>query len=92
MNLLKDDGHVIIVHTARGMNTYSGDAKKASENLKDLTIKQLEEWNLKYDELIFGKPSADIYIDDKGCNIYRLTKEEAKADRLIFKLESYLDV
>ena len=31
-----------------------------------LTQNQLKKWNLKYNELIMGKPSFDIYIDDKN--------------------------
>jgi len=32
----------------------------------------LEEWNIKYHELILGKPYADYYIDNKGINILDL--------------------
>ena len=32
------------------------------------TKKQLDKWGMKYDELLFGKPSFDIYIDDKNLN------------------------
>ena len=32
------------------------------------TYKQLKNWGLKFDELYFGKPSADFYIDDKSLN------------------------
>jgi hypothetical protein len=27
----------------------------------------LDKNNIPYDEIIFGKPLADIYIDDKAC-------------------------
>ena len=30
------------------------------------TRKQLKKWDLKYHELIFGKPSYDLFIDDKS--------------------------
>ena len=43
-------------------------AKKAEEVLFDLTKQQLEEWGVKYNELIMGKPHADLFIDDKGIN------------------------
>jgi len=41
---------------------------KAKEVLYDLTKQQLEEWGVKYHELIMGKPHADYFIDDKGVN------------------------
>ena len=30
-----------------------------------MTLNQLNKWNLKYHKLIFGKPSFDLYVDDK---------------------------
>ena len=30
------------------------------------TSRQLKSWNVMYDELIFGKPSFDLLIDDKS--------------------------
>ena len=41
-------------------------AKKAEEVLFDLTKQQLDDWGVKYHELIMGKPHADYFIDDKG--------------------------
>ena len=38
----------------------------AKEVLFELTRQQLEEWGVKYNELIMGKPHADFFIDDKG--------------------------
>ena len=35
---------------------------------RELTLNQLEEWNVKYHELILGKPNADVYVDDKAIN------------------------
>ena len=31
-----------------------------------ITKKQLKKWGVKYDELIFGKPSYDFFVDDKN--------------------------
>ena len=36
--------------------------------LFDLTKQQLDDWGCKYNELIMGKPHADLFIDDKGIN------------------------
>jgi hypothetical protein len=55
---LYEAGHRIIFHTARGSMT--------GMDWKDLTEKQLKEWSIPYHELHFGKPAADLYIDDKA--------------------------
>jgi len=31
-----------------------------------MTVKQLNDWGVKYHQLFLGKPAGDIYIDDKG--------------------------
>ena len=64
LNSLKKLGHHIIIYTARRMKTFNGDIIKVKKNIKKLTIKQLKDFNINYDELIFGKPYADFYIDD----------------------------
>lgn len=55
------DGDFIILQTARGTMT--------GINWVDVTTNQLAEWGVKYDELHFGKPAGDIYIDDKAINV-----------------------
>jgi hypothetical protein len=60
LNRLYDAGHTIKIFTARG--TVSG------KDWYALTMKQLDEWGIKYHELIMGKPHGDFYIDDKAVN------------------------
>jgi hypothetical protein len=60
INKLYDDGHTIIYWTARG----SGSGIDWTE----LTTEQLNEWGCKYHELRLGKPTYDIWIDDKAFN------------------------
>lgn len=61
VNNLYDDGHHIIVDTARGITT--------GIDWKELTEKQLKDWGLKYHQLrLGGKLHADFFIDDKGIN------------------------
>ena len=69
INQLYDEGHIIKYFTARGMGRYSDNASKAKEKFYALTKMQLELWGCKYHELILGKPSGDVYIDDKGINV-----------------------
>lgn len=68
INNLHKKGHKILIFTARGMSTYKKNIKLILKNYKLLTEKQLARWDLKYDKLIFGKPSYDIYVDDKNYN------------------------
>ena len=68
INRLYDDGHLIVYLTARGMGRYDNNAKLAEASLKYITELQLKEWGCKYHELFMGKPSGDVYIDDKGVN------------------------
>jgi CMP-N-acetylneuraminic acid synthetase len=57
INSLYDQGHQIILFTARGSVT--------GIDWTDLTKRQLQQWGVKYHKLLFGKPAADYYIDDK---------------------------
>lgn len=61
INKLKEDGNCITIWTARG--------SKSGMNHTELTLKQLEEWGVKYDNLLMEKPSYDMYIDDKSFNV-----------------------
>ncbi len=61
VNALYEKNHTIYFYTARGSTTgLDWEAK---------TKAQLKNWGVKYHELFFGKPTADIYIDDKCINI-----------------------
>ena len=73
LNKLYDEGNYIIYFTARAMGRFadlphSVASIKAKEVLFDLTKQQLDDWGVKYHELIMGKPHADHFIDDKGWN------------------------
>jgi CMP-N,N'-diacetyllegionaminic acid synthase len=62
-NLYKK-GNTIILYTARGTKT--------GINWKEITERQMEQWDVPYHELHFGKPGADIFIDDRAFNIFEL--------------------
>lgn len=66
VNKLYDDGHKIVLHTARGMGRSQNSVAYANAAFKTLTEEQMEKWGVKYHELFLGKPSGDIYVDDKG--------------------------
>ena len=66
VNTLFEKGYYIKIFTARFMGRNNNDINKAKKQGYKFTKIQLKKWNLKYHELIFGKPSYDIYIDDKS--------------------------
>jgi quercetin dioxygenase-like cupin family protein len=61
VNELKQQGNHITIWTARGA--------RSGIDHRELTIKQLNDWCVQYDELLMGKPNYDIYIDDKSFNV-----------------------
>ena len=54
VNKLFDQGHRIVIHTARGWFQY------------DLTERWLKKNNVKYSQLVMGKLYAHSYVDDLG--------------------------
>jgi len=60
INQLYEDGHTIIYWTARG--------SKSKKNWEELTISQLNSWGCKKHQIIFNKPSYDLFIDDKSIS------------------------
>ena len=50
------------------MGRHKNNVSKAKEEGFELTVQQLKDWNVKYHELIMGKPSYDVIIDDKAYN------------------------
>lgn len=60
MNSLYDKGHTIIYWTARGSSS--------GIDHTELTRRQLDEWGVKYTEIRLGKPSYDLWIDDKALS------------------------
>jgi len=66
INRLYDAGNRIVLFTARGYVT--------KIDWAETTRKQLDEWGLQYHELLFGKPNADFYIDDKMLDLQFLNR------------------
>lgn len=66
VNRLFDEGNQVILFTARGMGSSNNDSKFATEKWEVFTKAQLEKWGVKYHKLFLGKPSGDVYVDDKA--------------------------
>jgi capsule biosynthesis phosphatase len=63
---LKSLGHHIIIQTARRMRTHKGNVGHVLADIGQVTFDTLKKYDIPYDELYFGKPYADFYIDDKA--------------------------
>lgn len=62
---LHEQGHTIIIHTARNMATQGHNVGKVMKSVGLITLEWLERYQIYYDEIFFGKPNADITIDDR---------------------------
>lgn len=70
LRYLKRFGHTIIIYTARRMKTHHGNTGKALADVGKITFDTLEKFDIPYDEIYFGKPQADFYIDDLAINCF----------------------
>lgn len=61
VNMMFDEGHHIMLFTARGTTT--------GIDWRDVTVEQLTRWGVKYHELVFGKPEYDVIVDDKSMSL-----------------------
>jgi capsule biosynthesis phosphatase len=66
INKLYDKGFKIILYTARYMGRCNENLIQVKKKIKPLTVKQLKKWEVKYHKIYFGKPSFDLFIDDKS--------------------------
>ena len=63
---LRANGHYIIIATARNMATCDGNMGKVMKNIGLITLEWLKNFDIEYDEIYFGKPNAEVYIDDRA--------------------------
>jgi capsule biosynthesis phosphatase len=70
LKYLRSFGHTIIIYTARRMKTCNGNVGKIMADVGKITFDTLQQFEIPYDEIYFGKPHADIYIDDLGLNCF----------------------
>ena len=68
INKLYNKGWKIIIFTARGGKSCKTLEEKEAK-YRDVTERWLKKNNVKYNELMFGKPNADYYVDDKNISI-----------------------
>tara|TARA_Y100000816_G_scaffold290957_1_gene280977 strand:- start:1549 stop:1911 length:363 start_codon:yes stop_codon:yes gene_type:complete len=85
INDLYDRGYFIKLHTSRYMGRNNEDVNKVKKQGYLQTKKQLKKWKLKFHQLIMGKPSFDLLIDDKSIDFKKNWIK--RIDNIIKKLE-----
>ena len=73
---LKKIGHTIIIYTARRMKTHNGNVGKIYADIGLITQDTINNFNIPCDELYFGKPYADCYIDDLAISTFDNIEKE----------------
>jgi capsule biosynthesis phosphatase len=68
LKLLHSLGHTIIIYTARRMKTHGGNVGRVVADISRVTLDTLDKFDIPYDEIYFGKPYANFYIDDLAVN------------------------
>ena len=66
INELFDRGCMIKLFTGRYMGRNNESSLGARKQGYKMTVNQLKRWKIKYHKLLFGKPSFDLFIDDKS--------------------------
>lgn len=67
---LRSQGHEVVICTARNTVTCGHNVGKVLKNVGLITLESLRELGIEFDEIHFGKPYGDIYIDDKAFNAH----------------------
>lgn len=63
---MKKNGYYIIINTARHMKSTESNLGLLNARVVETTLRWLRDKKVPYDEIYFGKPWADFYIDDKA--------------------------
>jgi capsule biosynthesis phosphatase len=77
LKALKSAGHYLILCTARHMGTCNSNIGLVVARQGKTLLDWLARHEIPYDEIWFGKPHADVYIDD---NAYRFTAWQEISD------------
>ena len=64
LRLLRAQGHYVILYTARHMKTTDSNLGRVLAIQGQVTLDWLRNNKFEYDEIYFGKPFAEVYIDD----------------------------
>ncbi len=66
LKAMRDAGYYIILATARHMKTCDANVGMVIARQGKTLLQWLDDHQIEYDEIWFGKPNADLYIDDRA--------------------------
>lgn len=69
-------GHTIIIHTARKMKTANHNVGVSTKLAYEVVFETLKKYEIPFDEIYFGKPYADFYIDDLSIKPFEHIEKE----------------
>lgn len=87
LNHYYNEGHTIIIQTARNMLTQNNDVGKVLQNVGEDTLRWLRENGVKYHSIQFGKAYGDFYIDDKSIRPYEMLNSNLDQLKMILSEE-----
>lgn len=97
INTLNNAGAEIIIESARNMLTQHNDESKVIKNVGLTTLNWLNDNNVQYDGIKFGKTMGTCYIDDKALRpkefmkIYNSLENKNDVKELERRIQEYLD-
>ena len=80
MHEWKRRGYYIIIQTARHMHTHKSNEGAVLATGGPILFDWLKKWDIPYDEIYFGKPHADILIDDAAYTHTSWSESARKID------------
>lgn len=78
-------GYRILLYTSRNMKTHNHNLGLINKHTAPVMLAWLEQWQIPYDEILFGKPwprSKGFYIDDRAIRpdeFLKLSEQEIHA-------------
>lgn len=69
INRLSAEGWYIVIFTARYMARCNGNIGEAKLRGQEEAETWLRKFGVNFNEVILGKPSGDIYVDDRACRV-----------------------
>ena len=97
LNCLHAAGAEVIIESARNMLTQNNNESKVLKNVGLCTLNWLNDNNVQYDGIKFGKTMGDCYIDDKAIRpkeflkIYNSLNDKTNLNELKEKIKEYLE-
>jgi len=78
LKALRAQGHYIIINSARNMATCEANLGRVMKNVGRITLEWLDQHGVEYDEIYFGKPNAEVYLDDRAVRFVEWEKIDEK--------------